>query len=32
MDLLWSDPDEKIMEFGENGRGCSITFGAKVVH
>jgi hypothetical protein len=32
LDLLWSDPDDKVLEFGDNGRGCSITFGTKIVH
>jgi len=30
-DLLWSDPDKDIPEWGENDRGVSYTFGAKVV-
>jgi len=30
-DLLWSDPDKDIPEWGENDRGVSYTFGSKVV-
>jgi len=30
-DLLWSDPDKDIPEWGENDRGVSYTFGGKVV-
>ncbi|SPP75412.1 serine/threonine-protein phosphatase alpha-2 isoform-like [Drosophila guanche] len=30
-DLLWSDPDAKIMGWGENDRGVSVTFGADIV-
>ena len=30
-DLLWSDPDRNEMEWGENERGCSYTFGPKIV-
>lgn len=30
-DLLWSDPDEDINGWGENGRSVSFTFGANVV-
>ncbi|KAM8708206.1 hypothetical protein ACLKA7_015216 [Drosophila subpalustris] len=30
-DLLWSDPDEKVLGWGGNDRGVSVTFGADVV-
>ena len=30
-DLLWSDPDKNELEWGENERGCSYTFGPKIV-
>lgn len=30
-DLLWSDPDRNELEWGENERGCSFTFGPKIV-
>ena len=30
-DLLWSDPDKDALEWGENDRGVSFTFGAEVV-
>eukprot|EP01061_Rhynchopus_euleeides_P017239 TRINITY_DN286_c1_g2_i1.p1 TRINITY_DN286_c1_g2~~TRINITY_DN286_c1_g2_i1.p1 ORF type:complete len:305 (+),score=129.99 TRINITY_DN286_c1_g2_i1:146-1060(+) len=30
-DLLWGDPEEGIMGWGENDRGVSFTFGADVV-
>lgn len=30
-DLLWSDPDEKVMGWSGNDRGVSVTFGADVV-
>lgn len=30
-DLLWSDPDRSINEWGENDRGVSVTFGESVV-
>ena len=30
-DLLWSDPDKEIQEWGENDRGVSFTFGEDVV-
>ncbi|KAI5170622.1 serine/threonine-protein phosphatase PP1 catalytic subunit [Nematocida sp. LUAm3] len=30
-DLLWSDPDRGVSKWGENDRGVSFTFGAKVV-
>ena len=30
-DLLWSDPDKDIPEWGENDRGVSYTFGPSVV-
>jgi len=30
-DLLWSDPDKNVIEWGKNERGVSHTFGAKVV-
>jgi len=30
-DLLWSDPDENIMEWSENDRGVSFAFGPDVV-
>lgn len=30
-DLLWSDPDKDVKEWGENDRGVSYTFGDKVV-
>lgn len=30
-DLLWSDPDEKVLGFSGNDRGVSVTFGADVV-
>ncbi|XP_030369662.1 serine/threonine-protein phosphatase alpha-2 isoform-like [Scaptodrosophila lebanonensis] len=30
-DLLWSDPDSKIMGWSDNDRGVSVTFGADVV-
>ena len=30
-DLLWSDPDKDVVEYDENDRGVSYTFGEKVV-
>ncbi|XP_055295306.1 serine/threonine-protein phosphatase PP1-beta catalytic subunit isoform X1 [Sitodiplosis mosellana] len=30
-DLLWSDPDKEVKDWGENDRGVSFTFGADVV-
>ena len=30
-DLLWSDPEEVVLGWGENDRGVSFTFGAEVV-
>ena len=30
-DLLWSDPDENVNGFGQNERGVSVTFNAKIV-
>jgi serine/threonine-protein phosphatase PP1 catalytic subunit len=30
-DLLWSDPDKEVKEWGENDRGVSFTFGEDVV-
>ena len=30
-DLLWSDPDKDVQEWGENDRGVSFTFGEDVV-
>ena len=30
-DLLWSDPDRNEVGWGENERGCSHTFGPKIV-
>lgn len=30
-DLLWSDPDKNEIDWGENERGCSHTFGPKIV-
>ena len=30
-DLLWSDPDKNEIGWGENERGCSYTFGPKIV-
>lgn len=30
-DLLWSDPDKNETDWGENERGCSHTFGPKIV-
>ena len=30
-DLLWSDPDAEVEEWGENERGVSHTFGEKIV-
>ncbi|KAH8408079.1 hypothetical protein KR222_009228, partial [Zaprionus bogoriensis] len=30
-DLLWSDPDEKVLGWSGNDRGVSVTFGADVV-
>lgn len=30
-DLLWSDPDRNEPAWGENERGCSCTFGPKIV-
>ncbi|KAI5185271.1 serine/threonine-protein phosphatase PP1 catalytic subunit [Nematocida homosporus] len=30
-DLLWSDPDGGVAKWGENDRGISFTFGARVV-
>lgn len=30
-DLLWSDPDKETLEWGENDRGVSFTFGPEVV-
>ncbi|XP_017868461.1 PREDICTED: serine/threonine-protein phosphatase alpha-2 isoform-like [Drosophila arizonae] len=31
-DLLWSDPDNNIENWGENDRGVSFTFGANIVN
>ena len=31
-DLLWSDPDKEVTEWGENDRGVSFTFGEDVVN
>jgi len=31
-DLLWSDPDKEVHEWGENDRGVSFTFGEDVVN
>jgi len=31
-DLLWSDPAEDVVGWGENDRGVSYTFGKEVVH
>lgn len=30
-DLLWSDPDRDVQKWGENDRGVSFTFGARIV-
>jgi len=30
-DLLWSDPDKNISEWGDNDRGISYTFGSNIV-
>ncbi|KAI5192912.1 serine/threonine-protein phosphatase PP1 catalytic subunit [Nematocida sp. AWRm77] len=30
-DLLWSDPDKDVHKWGENDRGVSFTFGARIV-
>lgn len=30
-DLLWSDPDSNVTDWGENDRGVSFTFGAETV-
>lgn len=30
-DLLWSDPDKDVLDFGENDRGVSVVFGEKIV-
>ena len=30
-DLLWSDPEEVVLGWGENDRGVSFTFGAEMV-
>lgn len=30
-DLLWSDPEEKISNWGENERGVSFVFGANIL-
>ncbi len=30
-DLLWSDPDKNINDWGENERGVSVTFSANIV-
>ena len=30
-DLLWSDPDKSIVNWGENDRGVSYTFGKKMI-
>lgn len=30
-DLLWSDPDKDVVEWGDNDRGVSFTFGTSVV-
>jgi len=30
-DLLWSDPDETVLGWGENDRGVSFTFGVEIV-
>jgi len=31
-DLLWSDPDKEVNEWGENDRGVSFTFGEEIVN
>ena len=31
-DLLWSDPDKEVVEWGENDRGVSFTFGEDIVN
>lgn len=31
-DLLWSDPDDRVIGWSGNDRGVSVTFGADVVH
>jgi len=31
-DLLWSDPEREVDAWGENDRGVSFTFGAKIVN
>jgi len=31
-DLLWSDPDKEVNEWGENDRGVSFTFGEDIVN
>lgn len=30
-DLLWSDPEKGVDEYGENDRGVSFTFGEPIV-
>ena len=30
-DILWSDPDQEVSEWGDNDRGVSFTFGADIV-
>ena len=30
-DLLWSDPERGVDEYGDNDRGVSFTFGENVV-
>lgn len=30
-DLLWSDPERGVEEYGENDRGVSFTFGENIV-
>lgn len=31
-DLLWSDPDPRVLDWGENERGVSFTFGVNTVN
>lgn len=30
-DLLWSDPEKGVDDYGENDRGVSVTFGEPIV-
>ena len=30
-DLLWSDPDKEVTDWGDNDRGVSFTFGEDIV-